>query len=134
MSTSCVTYIGKRFVKGAKDKTAKVQFCFLEDGRTVWWSSLKTSNMWGIQIGATYEVEDHFPRDWQDVKVDMCDAEECLKYQTEDRATTALQQAKKVPQSATLDKTVQRLRDARYRLSAAQRPAFDAWLLGELRK
>ena len=123
-----VTYIGRRFQKG------KLQHCFTEDGATVWWPKAKAAYFWGIQIGGIYKLDDgRMPDSWTKAKIGQADQADADAWQVIDRAQEMKDRDRKLTKSPDLDHIVERLRDARARLTPVQKVSFDAWLLGVIR-
>jgi len=126
--TEKMTYIGRRMQKG------KLHHCFLDaEGVVTWYPKAKASTFQGARIGTTYEIGGRFPQIWSSVKVGELSDQERLNWQAQDRAAYALKTERAGSSSPDLDNAVDAIKNARIRMNASQRAAFDAWLLNKIR-
>lgn len=131
MDKKHLTYIGRRIQKG------KLQHCFLEGAEgnqsIVWFPKAKASRFAGARIGTIYEIGDCLPDLWSSAQIGDVEDAQKLQWQTADRGAYLEANERKGSNSPELDDLVDRLKRARYGLTASQRPAFDAWLLNQIR-
>lgn len=126
--TDKITYMGRRIEGG------KLQHLFLgEDETSHFYPKAKSGVFRGCEIGATYEIGEHFPGIWQQCMVNQERHVKALDWEVADRAASAKYREMKKSPTPELDNIVSQLRTARDAMPARLRGSFDAWLLNQIR-